>query len=146
MTKPLNNSFNIAILHIASKLFPCGYNVSPDAPASYDELRAHLNAGKRMTVFSGGSDKTIYEDKEVNYAFRAWHDWCHWKGSFDFSSEGELNVFKMQVKHIVTLYGPSITKPWIKLLHAEIVGQQEHFVKYGVFPDDQRAFVENYIA
>lgn len=139
--------FNAAVLTICSRVLPGGYDVSDVAPETYDELIAHLDAGKRMLVYSGGSQRTIYGDPEVNYAFRAWHDWCHWRGRHDFSHEGEGRACAMQGNHLVTVYGESSqTRRWRRILHAEIIGQREFFDAHDVFPDDQRAFVERYLA
>jgi len=143
----LDIHFNAAVLTIASRLFPCGFNVSENAPQSYEELIAILDAGHPMVVFSGGSETSIYGDREVNYTFRAWHDWCHWRGRYDFSFEGEAAVCTMQGDHLHTLYGSSLrTRWWKRILHAEIIGQREFFDANGIFPEDQRAFVERYLA
>src|SRR5208282_1357378 len=99
--------FNAAVLTMCSRLLPGGYDVSLAAPETYEELIAHLDAGGRMVVYSGGSERTIYGDPEVNFAFRAWHDWCHWRGRHDFSQEGERVACAMQSEHLVTLYGES---------------------------------------
>lgn len=99
--------FNAAVLTICSRVLPGGYDVSDAAPETYEELIAHLDAGGRMLVYSGGSEQTIYGDPEVNFAFRAWHDWCHWQGRYDFSHEGEHAACAMQGEHLVTVYGES---------------------------------------
>jgi hypothetical protein len=100
-----------------------------------------------MCVFDGGSQHTNYGDPEVNFAFRAWHDWCYWRGRFDFSTVGERAVCAMQAGHLVTLYGESEqTDEWRRILHAEIIGQREHCDRTGAFLVDQRAVVEAYLA
>ena len=145
--RALDLGFNAAVLAISRRLFPCGFDVADDAPQTYENLLMHLDAGKRMVVFSGGSEHTIFGDREVNYAFRAWHDWCHWRGRFDRSHQGERAVCAMQEQHLVTLYGDCArTEEWRRILRAEIIGQRDHFDVHGRFPDDQRAFVENYLA
>jgi len=142
----LDIHFNAAVLTICSRVLPGGFDVADDAPETYDELIAHLDAGARMLVYRGGSERTIYGDPEVNYAFRAWHDWCHWRGRHDFSPEGERAACAMQGDHLVTVYGESSqTRRWRRILHAEIIGQREYFDRHGVFPDDQRAYVESYL-
>ena len=138
--------FNAAILKICKRLLPGGYDVAEVAPETYEQLIAHLDAGRRMLVYSGGAEWTIYGDPEVNYAFRAWHDWCHWRGRHDFSLDGERATCAMQGKHLVALYGESSqTARWRRILHAEVIGQRKYFDRHGVFPDDQRAFVESYL-
>jgi hypothetical protein len=142
----LDIQFNAAVLTICTAVLPAGYDVAAVAPETYEELIAHLDAGRRMLVYSGGAERTIYGDPEVNYAFRAWHDWCHWRGRHDFSLEGERATCAMQGAHLVALYGESPqTVWWRRILHAEVIGQREYFDRHGVFPDDQRAFVESYL-
>ena len=70
----LDIQFNAAVLTICNRILPAGYDVAAVAPETYEELIAHLDAGRRMLVYSGGAEQTIYGDPEVNYAFRAWHD------------------------------------------------------------------------
>jgi len=144
---PLDIHFNAAVLTICSRVLPGGYDVSDEAPETYEELIAHLDAGRRMLVYSGGSERTIYGDPEVNFAFRAWHDWCHWRGRHDFSMKGERAACAMQGEHLVTLYGESPqTRVWRRILQAEIIGQRDYFDRHGTFPVDQRAFVAAYLA
>ena len=144
--KPLDRGLNTAILHITSRLFPSGFDVSNDAPNTYEELRAVPGSGRRMVVYSGGSDATIYGDAEVNYAFRAWHDWGHIRHSLHFTLRDEAAVYEVQRRQLVELYGDSSqTRDWCAILRAEVVGQAEYFILYERFPDDQRAFIKKYL-
>ena len=143
---PLDTGLNVAIMHIATKLFPTGFDVSLDAPATFDELKTHLDAGKRMVVFSGGSGTTIYGDPEVNWCFRAWHDWCHWRGNHLLSLVGEQATCTMQAQHLLTLYGNGLSvRRWIRIIHAEIIGQADFYRDHGHFPVDQYEFVARYL-
>lgn len=144
MTNPFDRGFNVAVLHMASRLFPTGFDVSNHAPETYRELVSHVSSTGRMLVYSGGSEKTIYDDSEVNYAFRAWHDWCHLKGGFDTVSDGESAACMMQQQHLFQIYGDASRK-WSRILDAEIIGQALYHDHHRSFPDDQRAFVEVYL-
>lgn len=148
MKKPYCLTFNIAVRTIAGRLFPCGYDVAEAAPQSLEELTAHIAATGRMLVYSGASDSTIYACRETNYAFRAWHDWCHWKGQHPFTLEGERACLQMQRDHLRIVYGP--THPdlslWDAILEAEIIAQAERQIATGEFPTDQRQFVEELVA
>lgn len=93
---PLDPGLNTAIVAIASLLFPNGFDVADIAPDTYDKLKAHLDAGRRMLVWSGASDYTVFGCCEVNWAYRAWHDWCHWQGAHLFTLEGEEATANMQ--------------------------------------------------
>jgi hypothetical protein len=148
MNKPFCLSFNIAVRTIAARLFPCGYDVAEAAPNSLDELNAHIAETGRMLVYSGASDSTIYACPETNYAFRAWHDWCHWKGQHPFTIAGERAVMQMQRDHLRTVYGPTHRELciWDAILEAEIMAQAERHESTGAFPVDQRTFVEELVA
>jgi hypothetical protein len=90
--EPLDPNLNAAIISIAKRLFPDGFDISAEAPDTYEKLKAHLDAGKRLVVFSGGSARTIYADPAVNHAFRARHDWCHYTGGHDLTFPGEIGI------------------------------------------------------
>jgi hypothetical protein len=141
---PLDAGFNRAILAIASRLFPTGYDVSPEAPSTFRALCDHLDAGRPMIVYDGASESTIYACPEVNFAFRAWHDYCHWKGRCDFSLNGERRAMEMQREHMRKLFG--IVPRWEALLECEIIGQGEFYAKTKTFVADQRAFALAWLA
>jgi hypothetical protein len=142
----LDHGLNVAILQIAQRLLPQGFDVSDKAPDSYEALVACFESGGRYVVFSDGSENTIYGDPEVNHHFRAWHDWCHWQGKYDFSLEGELGAYRMQCSHLEALYGDTkITAKWRRILYAEVVGQKLYCRKHGYFPDDQLAFIKRFL-
>ena len=141
----LDPTLNIAVLQIAARLTG-GFSVSETAPSTYEELVALIEKHQRIVVWSGASDATIFGDSEVNYAFPAWHDWCHWRGRFPFTFEGEQHVCKMQCAQLLSLYGDGDrTRRWCRIIEAEIIGQRQHFDRFGHFPSDQYAFVVAYL-
>ena len=143
---PLDPELNAAILKISLRLFPDGFDVSDDAPDTYEKLKAHLDTGKRLVVYGGGSQHTIYADPAVNYAFRAWHDWSHWTGQHDLTFQGEIAVCADQRRHLIEVFGntPQIDR-WAAIINAEIIGQATYFEDHKRFPVDQRGFVEAYL-
>ncbi|PHP65403.1 hypothetical protein CSC94_18760 [Zhengella mangrovi] len=142
-TRILDHELNVAAMMIANRLFPAGFDVAEDAPDTYEKLKALFESGKRYVVYSGGSDRTIFGDPEVNFHFRAWHDWCHWKGAHEFTVRGEYDTFRMQHCHLVAIYGDNaMTKRWRRILFADIVGQKLHEKRTGQFPEDQFSFVK----
>jgi hypothetical protein len=160
---PLDRSFNVVVKQIASRLFPTGFDVGPDAPDTFAKLRARLDSGARMLVWDGASDKTIFDCPETNYAFRAWHDWLHWKLGADFTPKGETAVMFGMQEHVRILYGAKpghyqalprgLSKPedqnirrWCAILEAEVIGQLEHKEDHGGFPEDQRGVTRRYLA
>ena len=141
--QPLDRAFNRAVHHIASVLLPSGFDVSDNAPSSLIGLRAHYEATGRICVWSGGSEHTIFADRETNYAFRAWHDWCHLIGNYDFTPDGEHATMMAQQSDLYARYGD--VQRWADILHAEIIGQGEYERANGTFPQDQMAFVKCYL-
>jgi hypothetical protein len=144
--QPLDKGLNMAILAIAARLFPTGFDVSADAPDTYHKLKSHLDAGNRMVVYGGGSEGTIYGDPEVNHAFRAWHDLCHWSGEYDFSVQGEAAVCKMQAFQLRQMFGSTPqTKRWAEIIRAEVIGQRLFYGLNKRYVTDQTSFVQAYM-
>ena len=145
-TTVLDHGLNIAVLVIAGRLFPGSFDVSDDAPDTYEGLVALFESGRRLVVYKGGSDNTIFGDPTVNYHFRAWHDWCHWQGRHDFSLAGEYAVYEMQCAHLVTVYGDDeTTHRWQRILFADGIGQKLHHEQHGSFPQNQMEFVRRFL-
>jgi len=154
---PMNRRFNIAVNHIASILFPAGFDISPSAPSSINGLCESFTSG-RLTVYDGASDKTIFACTETNYNFRAWHDHCHVRPSrnklgryypslcYQFTESGESSVCLEQYKDIESLYGNGRESSIFKrIIHAEIMGQWQYKESLGGFPIDQYGFVAMYL-
>lgn len=142
----LDRSFNAAVLAIASHILPRGFDVSDNAPSTYDELRQHYNATGRILVWSGASGRTIFGDPEVNYAFRAWHDARHILGAHNFTFAGECATCADQIRDMEALYRGHHRLPfWRALLRAEIIGQAAYAHAWGEFPADQSDFVACYL-
>jgi len=151
--KPLSRAFNCAVDTIARKLFPAGFDVSDSAPSSIDEILHYYNKYNRLCVWSGESDQTIFADREINYAFRAWHDHAHIRPylfgdsapyAFDYRGEG-LTLIE-QMNDIRKVYGRGkLSEFFAEILHAEIIGEFDYCEKYGGFPIDQYGFVSDYL-
>lgn len=142
---PFDPGLNDAIIKITRQLVP-EFAVADTAPSTYNDLKAHLDAGKTLVVAWEGSDHTIFGAPGINHAFRAWHDWCHWQGAFDFSSYGEWATCNLQIQHLRKFFGTNAqTESWARLLIAEIIGQRQYFERYRAYIADQRAFVRAYL-
>jgi hypothetical protein len=136
-----------AILEMTSRLLPDGFDVSDDAPQTMEQLKALMNTGNRMRVWSGGSEDTIYKEPYVNFAFRAWHDLCHWQGHFPFTLEGEIATCEMQCHQLLDCYGDNeVTQRWCTVLRAEVVGQALYYHRHKRFPENQAAFTRAYVS
>lgn len=145
---PLDTGLNVAIKQVADRIFPTGFDVASEAPETFEALVQHVETTGRMLVWSGGSDETIYACPETNYAFRAWHDWCHLTGNHAFTPEGERAACAMQQAHLLALYGDNpTTRRWCAILDAEINGQVAfNQATGGEFPVDQYSFVQDCLA
>lgn len=141
---PFDPKLNAAIIYITTQLVG-RFEVADNAPSTFQQLHAHLEAGKTLVVASEGSSNTVFCMPEVNYAFRAWHDWCHWWGGFDFSMIGETATCGLQIGHLKQFYGRNDqTEVWANLLTAEIIGQRQYYERHGVYVEDQRGFSRAY--
>jgi hypothetical protein len=142
----LDIGFNAAVINLAKRTAG-EFRVSADAPQTYEQLIRQIETQGIIAVWNGASEHTIFGDPEVNYAFRAWHDWCHWRGRHFFTPEGERAATLMQCDQLVTLYGDTPrTRYWHRIIEAEIIGQTSYREMYGEFPVDQYAFVVDYLA
>ena len=146
-TNPVSRLFNIAVRTCSDHCFPLGFDVSYDtkyaqAP-TLEALQGELNATKRLVIYGGDSDNTIFDDEGINHCFRAWHDWHHAMGGHDFTLQGEIDTAYAQARDLVKLYGrTSQTVSMIELLFIEVIGHAEYYATTGNFPANQRAFAE----
>jgi hypothetical protein len=146
MTCALDPELNKVIRTIAGRILPNGFCTSTDAPSTFEQLCAHIQSGKPFTVHSGASARTVYGDPAVNYAFRAWHDWCHWIAAHPFTDEGEAAVCAMHCRHLIADYGCNAqTDSWCRIIKAEVIGQARFQKVHKRFPDDQIGFVTAYL-
>ena len=146
LLQPLDKSLNAAIVDVVGRILPNGFDVSDNAPATYEQLTKHLSSGHKLVVWSGGSRHTIYGDPGTNYAFRAWHDWCHWIGAHGFTMEGEAQVCAMQCRQIIADHGDNCrTRYWRSIIEAEVIGQNTFAHMHKRFPEDQVGFVTAYL-
>lgn len=142
-----STALNAAVLHMAHRTNPRGWDVEMDAPATLDELRHCVAMNGRLTVWSGGSDDTIFGDDEINFAFRAWHDNAHLRAGLPFGT-GDVKVdypaeqaaLSIMLADLAKVYGPGRASEWAPILHAEVLGQAQYHCGEGHFPVNQRAF------
>lgn len=142
---PVSRALNAAVLHMAARCLPMGYDVGADAPQDEAAMRSHYLLTGRVKVWNGASGDSIYADNEVNWAFRAWHDWAHLVGFHPFSLAGERAACAMQLSGLRVVYGDGVTtRAWGALLHADCIGQAEYHLQWKAFPSPQRPFVLAY--
>ena len=111
------------------------YRVSDYAPNTEMDLFGHDG---ELVVWSGASDKTIYGNPSVNWAFRAWHDSVHLDHGIGLTIPGEIAVARIQASLLGGRLGD--------VLYAEVGGQAEYYMKNGHFPVDQKGFIQDYLS
>lgn len=150
MFAPLYPRFNDCVLKIVSHLMPKGFDVTEHEHLcnSYEKVAQHYRHTGRILVWTGASDNTIFGYPQHNHAFRAWHDYVHVTYGLPFNEDGERMATKIQQHHVMEFHTgtPCEAKFFCRILDAEINGQIEYFCKHGKFVEDQRAFVQNYLA
>jgi len=129
------------VVEIAHNCFPEGFYVSQDAPQTCSDIAKSFASG-RFTVWSGGSDLTVWGSPFVNWCFRAWHDWCHLRVGCALTEDGEAAALRMQQAMAVAVGRGGKD---LLLLEAEVLGQAAHFAKFGAFPVDQIIFADRWM-
>ena len=144
--RPLSVRFNVAVLHIAGRILPNGFDVSENAPQTFDSLVAHYEKTGRILVWNGASEKTIFADSEINFAFRAWHDSKHILGNHDFTIPGEMAALELQQADIRAIFDGATADYFCAIVDAEIRGQAMYNLACGGFPIDQAGFARAFLA
>lgn len=122
---------NSEILRQASKI---RYVVADHAPSNEVEL---FNAPS-LVIWSGSSDRTIYQDASVNHAFRAIHDALHLTSGYDFSPDSEIALGKLQASK-------QSSDLLADLIFCEVSRQAMYYKQNNVFVPDQVTFTKQYI-
>lgn len=138
--------FENAMIDIIGQL---GVEYDTTDSEDYGTLKAitdYYNSNRRLMVWTGGSDNTIFSTPEFNWMFRAWHDHHHVKHQHEFTTKGERLVCDEQIKDVLRyVENLELQEFMIMILNAEINGQVEEFNKTGGFVDDQKQFTVEYI-
>lgn len=110
-----------------------------------EKIQEHFYRTGNVKVWTGGSDNTIFDSAAVNWHFRAWHDYHHIRLNLPFTFEGEKQTAREQIRDVYWMFPVEVAEQFARLIWAEVVGQAEHFEKHGVFPVEQKAFIEAYL-
>ena len=146
--KHFANQMNVAVLHIASKLFPLGYAIqlgAPGEPTSHPEI----TEGQRLCIrfpatYSG---LRLFEAKEVYCAFEAWHAQCHNRSPVAATElEAERRALQHHCADLRAIYGTGQFFMFCyDRLHAYIIGREYYKQMYGLYPRNAAKFVEHYV-
>lgn len=141
-----------AFVHYAVKRLGITFDTSAQAPDTWDSLQAHAatHGPRRLLVYDGHSENTVYDGHSSNHAFRAWHDYCHLMGQFDFTLRGEERTAELQDCLLRAWWddfadeqpaGARYKLPVVQaILLAETAGQARYHARHGRFPVRQEAF------
>lgn len=121
MTAAYDPDFNAAVLAICANIFPTGFDVSENAPDSFEALCSHLDAGHKMVVSPVYGEDPAFADAHTFQAFRAWHDWTHYTGGFAFTLAGECAAARAQRQQLAMLHGEDKANEWMGYLHSKII-------------------------
>ncbi|ALF01640.1 hypothetical protein CPT_Percy6 [Caulobacter phage Percy] len=139
--EPVSIPFNAAVMTMANRLCPKGWDVMDLAPNSLHALTLHVRCTGKVAVWSGASDNTIFSCPEHNWAFRAWHDATHYQLQQDFSFAGEANTAFAQCADLLDQYGlDEDTREFCAIILCEVIGQSAYFHLHGELVPDQRKF------
>lgn len=111
-----------------------------NASETFESFTREWTLNKTIPMWNDGSKENIFNSAEINAMFRAWHDYMHVTTGNDFTLQGEINTYKIQVE--------MLPKDWTyerMLLQAEIVGQGVHYTFSDKIISNQREFARNYI-
>lgn len=120
-----------------------GYVGTPDAPNTYQQLRAaydrSCSTGELLPISDEYCDSTIYLTPEENVKFRFWHDTSHVaRGlSFRLEDEWELSLWHLDQLRVAG-FGPGTLE--YELLRTDVVGQVIVQALIQRFPYDQGLF------
>ena len=149
----LSTTLEARVLEIVARRAP--YTVrarvvdEPDVPQSlaalYDQTTAHrcprtgALSWREIPVSGAHCERTVWSGSLANVRLRAWHDSLHMDyGLALFNTRDELAVAKLQVRMVDGDRDRAI-------LWADTGGQTLYFDRWGAFPEDQRAFVLEFL-
>jgi hypothetical protein len=96
----------------------------------------------RIAVNVDNSVNTIFGSPDVNWLFRAWHDYCHIQCNGGFDRDGELAAMRLMCDHINAHPGltPAQRATFCELVRIEVEGQVDYYMATGQFPENQFDF------
>lgn len=106
-----------------------------DIEATFEAHKKRYRETKKIHIWTGAGENTIFGSPEVNAKFRAWHDYIHIIYNLGYSITEESIVCDIQ--------RDMLPKEWSfenRLIECEIKGQAYYFYKQNKFVKDQRHF------
>jgi hypothetical protein len=137
-------SFLIRHSHHIGRVLGFSYEPCEIAPDTLqlvkNEYRECLMQRRAFRVWSGGSDATVYNCPEANYAFRFWHDITHAQNNTAFDCFGEWKTARIQLRAVARAFGADSIESLV--FKADTLGQTAYAqLTDGGFVTDQKGFV-----
>ena len=136
MLKSANTEIEIVIKREAA-LYPWVAVPSGHAEVLKDLKKAFskgITVDNPYMVFNGGSENTIYDLPETNFAFRVWHDSVHYNRDLNFSVADEVLVGYYQAR----MFDNPLASC---LIYADTAGQRIYYERHREFVVNQKEFV-----
>lgn len=137
--QPFSKRLNDWILKVASDI-PYKVVYDDSVTGSFESIKRYIQDNGVIPIDGNNCENNIFGSKDVNIAFRAWHDLTHIKMNEDFSPMGETRVAFKQASEL--------PKDWWyekMLIMSEVSGQVTYHDKHGDFVEDQREFTKKLI-
>ena len=103
--------------------------------ATFEAHKKRYRETKKIYVWTGASENTIFGDPTVNHKFRAWHDYIHINYNLGYSITEESIVCDIQRDML-----PNDWNLERSLIECEIRGQAHYFYLNNRFISNQRIF------
>lgn len=97
--------FDDLVGEIARDVLPRGWRACSGSPDTLEEVIRNFERTGDMIVTNSRPRTTVFGSFEKLIAFRAWHDWIHWKYVGEFTLPGELMVGHVHVGGLVEKLG-----------------------------------------
>lgn len=144
---PFSHSLNAYIEGKFDQLLEIGidFNFVPNDPYFIDGRTIEENFAAMqqdfkhgfLQIWTGASENTIFGSPEINWKFRAIHDYFHCIHGLGFNAGDELLVNYLQLQEFTKDGLSGFDR---QLLNIETAGQILHFTQTGEFPSEQRKF------
>jgi len=130
-----------ALIDVAARVDTPRYRVSDHAPGTVEDLIRSFGETRELVIWSGASERTIWGAPELNWHFRAWHDWCHIRSGLGFTAGQEIELARWQCGDA------GIQDVLASVVREEIEEQARFFLEHDHFLDgDQLAFARDAVA
>lgn len=112
------------------------------APETVADLLASYRATGEIVVSAANSERTIWREPAGNFAFRAWHDFCHVRSLRGFTAGEEIELGEWQCG----AFG-GVGDAFALIVREEISEQARYFAERGEFLNgDQIGFALETVA